>query len=51
MAEPEQAVIAILERRQRAQLRQTGETTRRVFFCRRLLVDRTLGLCTFFIQR
>ena len=51
MTEPEQSIIAVLERGERAQLRQTGETTRRVFFCRRLLVDRTLGLCTFFIQR
>ena len=51
MTEPEQSIIAVLERGERAQLRQPAEAMPKISFGGSLLVGRTLGLRTFFIQR
>ena len=51
MTEPEQSIIAVLERRERAQLRQPGEAMPRIFSARCLLVLRRLVLRAFFIER
>ncbi len=51
MTEPEQSIIAVLERRERAQLRETREAIPRIFSARCLLVIRRLGLRAFFIGR
>ncbi len=51
MTEPEQSVIAVLERCERAQLRESREAMPRIFSARCLLVIRRLALRAFFIER
>ena len=51
MPEPEQAIIAMLERRERAQLRKSGKTMARGSLSRLELVVSRLGLRAFLIER
>ncbi len=51
MSEPEQSIIAVLERRERAQLRETGKAMPRIVSGGSLLVIRRLDLRAFFLER